>query len=107
MANEIISLIVSCQLNQLNQTLALQVVRVDTGEQIHLHEGVFLLRIFSDDTTTQTRCLIRHLASGREAFVQGSPNLSDFVQKALLDDHDLQPVKTEPEQSIPPGSNKP
>jgi len=96
MATEIISLIVRCQLNQLNQTLDLQVERVDTGEQIHLHEGVFLLRVFSDDTATHTRCLIRHLASGREAFVQGGPHLNDFIQKVLLVDHDP-PTPSKPE----------
>jgi hypothetical protein len=62
----------------------LQVTQVDTGEEVQLRDGTFLLRIFTDANASTLRCLIRHLASGREAYIQSGRAMQSFVQACLL-----------------------
>jgi hypothetical protein len=74
--------------------MQVRVIRNDTAEEVQLKDGMFLLRIWSDNNGRVERCLIRHLASSREAFIQGGPKLRDFVKACLLND-DAQPPATD------------
>lgn len=68
----------------LTNTTQSKVVRVDTNEEVRLSDGSFLLRISRDRDTLVERCLIRHIPSGREVYVQGGQNLRAFVRDCLL-----------------------
>ena len=57
-----------------------------TAEEIHLNDGTFLVRVLIDRGRLMERCLIRHIPSGREAYVQGGPGLSGFIKDSLLGD---------------------
>jgi hypothetical protein len=63
----------------------LRVVRTDTGEEVHLTDGSLLLRVFTQPDTLTTRCLIRHVKSGREIYLQSGQSLLNFVQDYLLE----------------------
>jgi len=76
---EEISVIIWCWHDLQSDTTKLRVVSVDTGEAMHLSDGSFLLRISMDRNASLLRCLIRHIASGSEAFVQSGLNLRTFV----------------------------
>lgn len=86
MSSDAFSIIVWFWHDLLTSATQLKVVRVDTGEEVHLSDGSFLLRISRDENTSIERCFIRHIASGREAYVQGGPNLRAFVKACLLID---------------------
>ena len=86
MSSEVFSFIVSCWHDELASATRLRVVEVDTGEEVQLSDGSFLLRISRDENASVERCFIRHIASGREAYVQGGPNLRAFVNACLLND---------------------
>lgn len=68
----------------LTNTTQVKVVRVDTSEEVQLSDGSFLLRISRETDTALERCLIRHLPSGREAYVQGGTNLRAFIKACVL-----------------------
>jgi hypothetical protein len=61
-----------------------KVERIDQQEEIQLNDGTFLVRVTFDRGQLVQRCFIRHLASGREAYVQGGPGLSTFIRDSLL-----------------------
>jgi hypothetical protein len=84
MEHKEVSIIVSCWHDLQTNATQLRVIHVGTGEEIHPSDGDFLLRISTDASTSVQRCLIRHLASGREAYIQGGPNLRSFVKACLL-----------------------
>jgi len=84
MSGETFSLIVRCWYDPQTDTTQVRVVRIDTAEEVHLNDGSFLLRISSDETASVERCFIRHIASGREAYVQGGSNLRAFVKACLV-----------------------
>ena len=84
MSGETFSVIVWYWQDQQTGTTHLRVVRADTAEEVHLRDGVFLLRISTDEHTQVPRCFIRHIASGREAYIQSGPNLRAFVKDCLL-----------------------
>lgn len=85
MNNEDISILVRCQYDAQTDIAQLQIVRVETVEQIRLRNGYFLLRIRIDDTTQTLRCLVRHIPSGEEGYVQSGPNIRNFLKTYLLD----------------------
>ena len=64
----------------------LQVVRTDTAEEVRLDNSSFLLRISVDEAALVERCFIRHIASGREVYVQSGPGLQTFIKSCLLTD---------------------
>ncbi len=64
--------------------MQLRIVRTDTAEEVRLSDSTFLLRISTDENAPVQRCLLRHIASGREAYVQGGPGLRAFVKTCLL-----------------------
>lgn len=99
MRNESFSVIVWLQHDQLTNATQLKMVRVDTSEEVHLSDGSFLLRLWRDEDTAVERCLLRHIASGREAYVQGGRNLRDFVRACLLNSEGAgPPVTNTPEE---------
>ena len=81
MSSETFFVIVWFWHDQLTNPTRLKVVRVDTSEEVQLTGGSFLLRISRDGETSVERCLIRHISSGREAYVQGGPNLEDIPKR--------------------------
>jgi hypothetical protein len=82
--NEELSLIVWCWPDLQTNTTQLRAVSAATGEEVHLNNGTFLLRVSIDAIAARYRCYIRHIASGREAYVQGGPKLRAFVKDCLL-----------------------
>ena len=87
MNDELPSFLIWCKPEQQTRTTNIQAVRVDTGEEVYLNESCFLLRITTDANAPVTRCLVRHLASGSEAYLQGGPSLQTFIQNYLLQDN--------------------
>jgi len=84
MENKELSFIVWCRPDLQTNATQLRVVSVATGEEVHLKDASFLLRISIDAKSSVTRCYIRHIASGRESYVQGGPKLRAFVKDCLL-----------------------
>jgi hypothetical protein len=84
MSSNALSIIVKCWYDTQTGATNLQVVRTDTAEEVHLGNSTFLLRIPAEGTASVERCYIRHIASGREAYVQGGPSLRAFVKACLL-----------------------
>ncbi len=82
---DMLSILVWCKRDNQTNTMRLQIVDVATVSDIYLKEASFLLRITRDHDTGIERCLIRHIASGREVYVQGGPRLGEFVAACLLD----------------------
>jgi len=65
---------------------------------VPLQDGSFLIRISTDEKKKTPRYFIRHIGSGREAYLQGSSKFHAFVKDCLL-----RPAS--PEADIP-GSSK-
>jgi len=91
MSSETFSVLVWCWYDLQTDTTQLRLVRVDTGEEVRISQGTFLLRISADEKASVWRCLIHHIASGREAYVQGGPNLHAFVKACLLNGGESKP----------------
>jgi hypothetical protein len=79
-----LSLRVQCWHDSETGATRLRVERVDREEEIELCDGAFLLRVAFDRRRLIERCFIRHVASAREAYVQGGPGLSTFIRDSLL-----------------------
>ena len=94
MSRETFSFIVSGWHDELTSATHLKVVQVDTGEEVQLSDGSFLLRVSRDENASVERCFIRHIATGREAYVQGGPNLRAFVNACLLNNGTPGPFTT-------------
>jgi hypothetical protein len=84
MAKSVFSIIVKYRHDPQTNLSRLQLVRTDTGKEIYPDNGSFLLRITVDEVTQVERCLIRHIASGREVYVQSGPGLQAFIKSCLL-----------------------
>ena len=80
-----VSIIVQCQHDLQTNAVSVRALYADTAEEVRLRDGSFLLRITVDEDASVQRCHIRHLASGREAYLQGGPNLRAFVKDCLLE----------------------
>ena len=78
------SLIIHCWHDSQTGGLQVRVERIDIAEDVPVSDGSFLLRVTTDTNTGTERCYIRHIASGREAFVQGGPNLRAFITACVL-----------------------
>jgi len=81
------SVIMRCGHNPQTDVTCLQVVRVDTNEEVHLSDSSFLLRISLGEHRSVLRCFIRHLTSGCEAYVQGGSGLYAFVKGGIWRGH--------------------
>ena len=84
MDSNVFSIIVKCWYDTQTGETHLQVVRTDTAQEVLLGNSTFLLRIRVEGLATVERCYIRHIASGREAYIQGGPGLRDFIKTCLL-----------------------
>jgi hypothetical protein len=71
----------------------IQVSRVDGPGEVRLSRNTFLLRITAGGHPPVERCVIRHLASGREAFVQGGAGLGAFIRSCVLDGVEAMPAE--------------
>lgn len=85
MSSETYSFFVWYWHDRLTDATQLRVVRSDTGEEVHLTDGSLLLRISTQPDILTTRCLIRHVKSGREVHLQSGQYLLNFVQDYLLE----------------------
>ncbi len=90
MSREAFSIIVQCRRDAQGNFTRLQVVNVDTAEEVLLSDSSFLLRCWTENATVE-RCLIRHLSSGREIYVQSGPGLRAFIGVCLLNDNGEEP----------------
>jgi len=86
MTKSLFSIIVKCWHDPQTDATRLQVVRTDTADEVRLDNSSFLLRISEDEAALVERCFIRHVASGREVYVQSGPGLRTFIQSCLLTD---------------------
>ncbi len=84
MENEELSFIVWCWPDLQTNATRLRVVSVATGKEVHLNDASFLLRISILAKASVIRCYIRHIASGREVYVQSGSSLRAFVKEHLL-----------------------
>ena len=84
MTKSVFSIIVKCWYEPQTDMTRLQVMRTDTAEEVRLDNTSFLLRISVDEVTLVERCFIRHIASGREVYVQSGPGLRAFIKACLL-----------------------
>jgi hypothetical protein len=48
--------------------------------------SLFLIRLSTDTSKAVERCMIRHIASGREVYVQSGAGLSRFIRESLRPD---------------------
>lgn len=83
MNNDFFSIILQCQHTTQQGITQLQVVRVDTAEIIPINDCSFLVR-FSRNKKGVERYIIRHLTSGREAYLQSGSNFSTFIKDCAL-----------------------
>lgn len=68
-------------------TANIRVVRVDTGEEVPLKDGSYLVRVSMESATPITRCFIRHIGSGREVYFQSGQELPNFARTCLVQDN--------------------
>ena len=80
------SVLLWCRPDLQNETTVMRVVRVDTGKAVNFSESSFLLRVWLEENGTAVRCFIRHIASGREVYIQSGSNLYAFVKACLSPD---------------------
>lgn len=78
------SVIVRFRYGPQSGTRQVRVICTDTADEVHLSDGSFLIRVSIESDAPVTRCLIRHLESGREAYIQGGPNLLALIKDSLL-----------------------
>ena len=62
----------------------MQVLRTDTAQEVRLDNSSFLLRFSVEEGAPVERCFIRHIASGREVYMQSGPGLQAFIKSCLL-----------------------
>jgi hypothetical protein len=79
-----ISLIVQCWYDRNVGATQLRVMMVDGAAAIHVPTNSFLVRWLSSEQGRVERCFIRHIASGREIYLQSGPGLHAFIQDCLL-----------------------
>src|SRR5690348_15199640 len=97
MSSEESSILVWCWHDLQTNVAQLRVVRVDTGKEVHLSDGVFLLRISTDENGAMKRCFVRHLGSGREVHLQSGASLRTFVEACLLNETAPEDISSTPE----------
>lgn len=86
MSDDPFSLQLWCWRDVRSDAIRLRVVLIDSGEEVRLAEGSFLLRIDKVKGSAAERCLIRHISSGREVYIQSGSKLRTFIKDCLLED---------------------
>lgn len=84
MSTETSSFLIHCWHDPQTGIAQVRVVHADTGEEVQLADGNYLLRVAIDPQTLVTRCFMRHIASGTETYLQGNKKLQAFVKHCLL-----------------------
>jgi hypothetical protein len=84
MAKNMFSIVLKCWRDRQAGTTHLQVVRTDTAQEVLLDAASFLIRVSVDETDQIERCLIRHISSGREVYLQSGSGLRAFIDACLL-----------------------
>lgn len=84
MSSQKLSFIVWCWHDVQDRSTRLRVVQVDTAKEVALRDSSFLIRISIDEESLVERCLIRHLPTGRETYIQSGPGLRAFVDSCLI-----------------------
>jgi hypothetical protein len=103
MSVETLSFTLRCWRESESDASLLQVSEVDGGQMVVLAGGSFIVRVGWDRAGAVTRCVIRHPASGREAHVQGGPDLHAFARECLLNEAETEgPHPTEQEGESQP-----
>ena len=95
MSHDTYSVLIWCWHDPQTHATQLRIVHADTAEEVRLKKGSFLLRVSRDEGSSVERCLIRHIASGREAYIQSSKKLREFIKGCLLDGNTT--TSTEPD----------
>lgn len=90
MTKHALSLILKCWHDPQTDQVCLQALRTDTNEKLPLFEGSFLLRLMEDEAMPGQRCLLKHIASGREIYLQSGPGLSAFFTSCLFPEPEQQ-----------------
>ncbi len=67
--------------------ISVQVVSSASAQEVSLKDASFLLRIWGEGEQQVERCQIRHLESGREAYIQSGTSLLAFLHDCLLAPH--------------------
>ena len=62
-----------------------RIVRIETEQTVPIATNSFLLRFTHSDDGRSERCYIRHIASGREAYLQGGLDMGNFVRECVLE----------------------
>jgi hypothetical protein len=84
MSKSVLSIMMKCWYDPQTNSTRLRLVRTDSAEEVYLDSGSFLLRITVDEVTQVERCFIRHVATGREVYVQSGPGMQAFIQSCML-----------------------
>jgi len=84
MPKSVLSIMMKCWYDPQTNSTRLRLVRTDSAEEVYLESGSFLLRITVDEVAQVERCLIRHVATGREVYVQSGPGMQAFIKSCLL-----------------------
>ena len=82
---ERVSFVVRCRRERRGDDTRVRVVRIDQGGQlpVRLDDASFLIRFFLDDGGATGSCSIRHIASGREVYLQSGAGLGAFIKECL------------------------
>lgn len=84
MNSDIFSIIVKCWRDTPTGKTHIQVIRTDSAQEVFLENSTFLVRVQRWEAGRLDQYYIRHIASGRDAYVQGGPSLRDFIKTCLL-----------------------
>ena len=84
MSEDALAVILWCRHDPVTGGVQVRITRVDTAQNVRLRDGSFLLRMTTDEKASVQRCLIRHLTTGREIYVQSGPKLRAFIKACLL-----------------------
>lgn len=84
MGEDALAVVLWCGHDPVIGGVQVRITRIDTAEDVRLRDGSFLLHITTDEKSSVQRCLIRHLASGREVYVQSGLKLRAFIKACLL-----------------------
>lgn len=78
------SFIVHLSPDRQGSTIQIWIVQVEEATPVHLNRASFMIRAAVDAERTITRCLVRHLSSGREAYLQTGSALPAFLGAYLV-----------------------
>jgi hypothetical protein len=81
------SFMIRCWREAHRSLISVQVLRSDGAQEVLLKDALFLLRFWVEGEQQVERCQIRHIESGREAYIQSGASLRAFLHDCLLAPH--------------------